>query len=150
VVTVPHLASADDRPRMDWRLRHLRTILAPSFSRRANVAMMPAHVARFAPDATAQVGVSCLGYKAHFIATVAPAATWCGEIIQENLSQGSPNSLPKSSIRRKFSFSLRRGPAGGLLAGLRCGRHSKVPRHLEGGGASPELCASALILAPPI
>jgi hypothetical protein len=44
--------------------------------------MMPAHVARFAPDATAQVGVSCLGYKAHFseateprtIATVAPAA----------------------------------------------------------------------------
>jgi hypothetical protein len=33
---------------------------------------------------------------------------------------------------------------------LRCGRHSKVPRHLEGGGASPELCASALILAPPI
>jgi hypothetical protein len=73
--------------------------------------MMPAHVARFAPDATAQVGVSCLGYKAHFIATVAPAATWCGEIIQENLSQGSPNSLPKSSIRRKFSFSFSRARA---------------------------------------
>jgi hypothetical protein len=55
--------------------------------------MMPAHVARFAPDATAQVGVSCLGYKAHFseateprtIATVAPAASWRGEITQENL-----------------------------------------------------------------
>jgi len=81
--------------------------------------MMPAHVARFAPDATAQVGVSCLGYKAHFseateprtIATVAPAASWCGEIIQENLSQGSPNSLPKSSIRRKFSFSFSRARA---------------------------------------
>jgi hypothetical protein len=27
--------------------------------------MMPAHVARFAPDATAQVIVSCLGYKGH-------------------------------------------------------------------------------------
>jgi hypothetical protein len=71
--------------------------LAPSFSRRANVAMMPAHVARFAPDATAQVGMSCLGYKAHFsevtepraIATVAPAASWCGEITQENLSQNA-------------------------------------------------------------
>lgn len=103
--------------------RHLEGVslslsaLAPSFSRRANVAMMPAHVARFAPDATAQVGVSCLGYKAHFseateprtIATVALAASWCGEIIQENLSQGSPNSLPKSSIRRK---SARRWPRG--------------------------------------
>jgi len=74
--------------------------------------MMPAHVARFAPDATAQVGVSCLGYKAHFSQATeprtAPAAYWCGEIIQENLSQGSPNSLPKSSIRRKFSFSFSR------------------------------------------
>jgi hypothetical protein len=33
--------------------------------------MMPAHVARFAPDATAQGGVSCLGYKAHFSEAVA-------------------------------------------------------------------------------
>jgi hypothetical protein len=39
--------------------RHLEGVspslsaLAPSFSRRANVALMPAHVARFAPDATA-------------------------------------------------------------------------------------------------
>jgi hypothetical protein len=51
--------------------------------------MMPAHVARFAPDATAQVGCLAWATKGHIseateprtIATVAPAG--CGEITQE-------------------------------------------------------------------
>jgi hypothetical protein len=107
-----------------------------------------AHVARFEPDATAQIGVSCLGYKAHFseateprtTATVAPAASWCGEITQENLSQGSRNSLPKSSIRRKFSFSFSRARA------RTCGSGQLNPRGLERIGtttivSSPDVSA---------
>jgi hypothetical protein len=55
--------------------------------------------------------VSCLGYKAHFSEATeprtAPAASWCGKITQENLSQGS-RRVAIADYRLELTAILRR------------------------------------------